>query len=46
VEVKMDKTRCRHRCFILVAARWIFHNAARAFASVFNRVLAPATQNL
>jgi len=32
VQVKMDKTRYRHRCFILVAAGWIFHNAARAFA--------------
>jgi hypothetical protein len=37
VEVKMDKTRYRHWCFILVAARGIFHNAARAFARVFNR---------
>jgi hypothetical protein len=40
VEVKMDKTRCRHRCFILVAARGIFHNAARTFVAVFNRQLA------
>lgn len=37
VNVKMDKTRYRHRCFILVGARSIFHNAARVFAPVFNR---------
>jgi hypothetical protein len=36
MKVKMDKTRCRHRQFILVAPPQIFQNAA----DVFNRLSA------
>jgi quercetin dioxygenase-like cupin family protein len=37
MQVQMDKTRCRHRCVILVAAPPIFQNAPPSFARVFNR---------